>query len=262
MKDLFAEGYGGSPSGMKRLQIRYKTNLQAFLSLLKIKKDHEEQGKMERQLFMSFGLVLSLVLVIVAFQWKFYEKQSVVELSGPVENFEDLMEVPVTEQPPPPPPDQSQVVNLVEVEDEEIIEEMDVDFDLEASEETVVEEVAYEVEMMEEIEEEEAEEIFTIVEDQPQPPGGMVAFYKYVGANLIYPALARRTGIQGKVFVQFVVEKDGTITGAKVVKGIGAGCDEEAARVIMGAPKWKPGKQRGKPVKVLKILPIHFVLHE
>jgi periplasmic protein TonB len=110
------------------------------------------------------------------------------------------------------------------------------------------------------VEEEVAEEIFTIVEDQPQPKGGMAAFYEYVGKNLKYPAQARRMGIEGKVFVEFVVDKDGTITDVKAIKGIGAGCDEEAIRVIQLAPKWSPGKQRGRPVKVRMILPITFKL--
>lgn len=124
------------------------------------------------------------------------------------------------------------------------------------TEETVIEEVVFE----EAPPEEEVDEIFTIVEDQPVPNGGMSAFYKYVGDKLKYPAQARRMGIEGKVFVQFVVDKDGTLTEVKAVKGIGAGCDEEAVRVIKGAPKWKPGKQRGRSVKVRMILPITFKL--
>ena len=108
--------------------------------------------------------------------------------------------------------------------------------------------------------EEVADEIFTVVEQQPTPDGGMAAFYKYVSKNLKYPAQARRMGIEGRVFVQFIVDKDGSITSVQSVKGIGAGCDQEAARVIRGAPKWKPGKQRGRPVKVRMILPITFKL--
>ena len=120
----------------------------------------------------------------------------------------------------------------------------------------VIEEVVFE----EAPEEEEVDEIFTIVEDQPTPSGGMSAFYQYVAKKLKYPAQARRMGIEGKVFVQFVVDKDGSLTEVKAVKGIGAGCDEEAVRVINGAPKWKPGKQRGRAVKVRMILPITFKL--
>ena len=99
-----------------------------------------------------------------------------------------------------------------------------------------------------------------VVEDQPEPQGGMQAFYEYVGKNLKYPSQARRMGIEGKVFVQFVVNTDGTLTDVQAIKGIGAGCDDEAVRVVKTAPKWKPGKQRGKPVRVRMVLPITFKL--
>ena len=108
----------------------------------------------------------------------------------------------------------------------------------------------------------EIEEVFTIVEDQPQPVGGMSQMYQFVAENLKYPEQAQRMGIEGKVFVQFVVDTDGTIDEVQVVKGIGAGCDVEAARVISKLPPWKPGIQRGHPVKVRLILPITFQLSQ
>ena len=207
-------------------------------------------------LFLNIGLVISLVAVITAFEWKFYDEGELMDLGQVNDEFEDVMEIPPTEQPPPPPP-KIQQPEIIEVPDEEEIEEeIEVDLDVEITEETVVEDIVFE----EPVEEEVAEEIFTIVEDQPQPKGGMAAFYEYVGKNLKYPAQARRMGIEGKVFVEFVVDKDGTITDVKAIKGIGAGCDEEAIRVIQQAPKWSPGKQRGRPVKVRMILPITFKL--
>ena len=207
-------------------------------------------------LFLNVGLVLSLLLVIFAFEKKVYDDGSQVNLSAQAEDFEDLMDIPQTQQPPPPPPKKVQP-EIIEVPDEEEIEEeIEIDLDVEMTEETVIEEVVFE----EAPEEEEVEEIFTIVEDQPAPNGGMAAFYQFVQKNLKYPAQARRMGIEGKVFVQFVVDKDGSLTEVQAVKGIGAGCDEEAVRVIQGAPKWKPGKQRGRSVKVRMILPITFKL--
>jgi len=207
-------------------------------------------------LFLNIGLVASLLLVIMAFEWKFYDDGSLVDLGQVDDQFEDIMDIPPTEQPPPPPP-KIQQPEIIEVPDEEEIEdEIEIDLDVEVTEETVIEEVVFE----EAPEEEVADEIFTVVEQQPTPNGGMAAFYKYVGKNLKYPAQARRMGIEGKVFVQFVVDKDGSITDVQSVKGIGAGCDEEAVRVIKGATKWKPGKQRGRPVKVRMILPITFKL--
>lgn len=106
----------------------------------------------------------------------------------------------------------------------------------------------------------ELDEVFTIVENQPTPNGGMTAFYEYIQQNLKYPAQARNLGIEGKVFVEFVVGPDGKLTQVKAVKGIGGGCDQEAERVISNSPKWQPGLQRGEAVNVRMILPITFKL--
>ncbi|MFH6984530.1 energy transducer TonB [Marinoscillum sp. 108] len=207
-------------------------------------------------LFMNIGFTVSLLLVILAFEWRTYDDSGLVDLGQVTDDFEDIMEIPPTEQPPPPPP-KIQLPQIIEVPDEEEIEEdIEVELDVEVTEETVIEDIIFE----EAPEEEEIEEVFTIVENQPEFPGGMAAFYKYVGDNMDYPSQARRMGIEGRVYVQFVVDKDGTVTEVKAVKGIGAGCDEEAERVLRQAPKFKPGKQRGRAVKVRMVLPIIFKL--
>ncbi|MEQ9438342.1 MAG: TonB family protein [Cyclobacteriaceae bacterium] len=105
-----------------------------------------------------------------------------------------------------------------------------------------------------------ADQVFMVVENQPTPEGGMEAFYDYIKTNLSYPAQARRMGIEGKVFVQFVVNTDGTLTDVEAIKGIGAGCDDEAVRVIREAMAWNPGEQRGKFVKVRMVMPVTFRL--
>jgi TonB family protein len=104
------------------------------------------------------------------------------------------------------------------------------------------------------------EEIWTVVEESAMPIGGMNSFYKYIGENIKYPAEARRFGVEGKVFVQFIIDKDGSIKDPKIIKGIGAGCDEEVLRLIKGASRWNPGVQRGKPVKQRYTMPINFSL--
>lgn len=106
----------------------------------------------------------------------------------------------------------------------------------------------------------EPEEVFTIVKNQPAPIGGMADFYEYIQQNLKYPEQARNLGIEGKVFVEFIVGSDGKLTHVKAVKGIGGGCDQEAVRVISNSPKWQPGLQDGKTVNVRMILPITFKL--
>ena len=103
-------------------------------------------------------------------------------------------------------------------------------------------------------------EIFTILDQQPHPVGGMRSLYDFISENIKYPAQAREMGIEGKVFVEFVVGNDGKLINVKAIKGIGAGCDEEAVRVLKEAPKWIPGKVVDMPVKVKMILPISYKL--
>ncbi|HEY5826457.1 MAG TPA: energy transducer TonB [Cyclobacteriaceae bacterium] len=206
--------------------------------------------------FFSIGLLVTMSVVVAVFEHKTYEEAAVDLIARSSNVFEETLEVPPTEQPPPPPP-QIQQPQIVEVPDEEKIEEeIQVNFNIETTQETKVEEVVIkEVEVKEEV-----DEIFTIVEEPASPKGGMPAFYKYVGEKIKYPAQARRMGIEGRVFVEFVIGKDGSISEVKAVKGIGAGCDEEAVRIIQSAPNWTPGKQRGKSVKQRMVLPITFKL--
>jgi TonB family protein len=104
--------------------------------------------------------------------------------------------------------------------------------------------------------------VYQIVEEMPQYLGGEQALLKYVSDNITYPQEAKDKEIQGRVFVSFVIEKDGSVNEVKVLRSIGGGCDEEAVRVIKGMPKWKPGKQEGKPVRVSYMMPINFKLSD
>ncbi|WP_462252723.1 energy transducer TonB [Ekhidna sp.] len=205
-------------------------------------------------MFLNIGMAASLLLIIVAFEWRTYDDSGLMDLGNVDDDFEDIIDIPPTEQPPPPPP-KVQIPEIIEIPDEEEIEEeIEVELDVEVTEETVVEEIVFE----EAPEEENVDEIFTIVEESASFPGGITAFYGYLKKELKYPRQAQRMGIEGRVFVQFVVERDGSLTDIHVVKGIGAGCDEEAVRVLKESPKWKPGKQRGKPVRQKMIQNILF----
>ena len=208
-------------------------------------------------LFLTVGLVISLLLAIMAFSYRVYDDTSVTDLSKNDAVEEEILEVPPTEQLPPPPP-KIQQPQIIEVPDEKKIEEeIEINMDTEVTEETKVEEIK--IAPVEE-EKEDPNQIFLVVEETAAPIGGMPAFYEFVSKKLKYPAQARRMGVEGKVFVEFVIERDGSITDVKAIKGIGAGCDEEAVRVLQTAPKWKPGKQRGKPVRQRMVLPIAFKL--
>lgn len=224
---------------------------------LEIKKtEHADLDKKE-VFFFSISLFITMLLVWFAFEWKQYDKPIVELVARSTNTFEEMLDVPATEIPPQP-----EVViqqpRLVEVPDEqEIKEEIKFVFDIEVTEETKIQEVAV-VEAP--VVEEQSEEIFSIVEENAEPRGGMSAFYQYVSTQIKYPAQARRMRVEGRVFVEFVIGKDGKITDVVAVKGIGAGCDEEAVRIIQNSPPWKPGKQRGKPVRQRMVLPIIFKL--
>ncbi len=108
----------------------------------------------------------------------------------------------------------------------------------------------------------EDDEIFVVVENSPEFPGGNDSLYAYIGRNIKYPEAAKKEKIQGRVFVTFVIEKDGQVSSAKILRDIGGGCGEEAIRVVKNMPKWKPGTQRGNPVRVQFNLPIMFQLEK
>jgi protein TonB len=222
------------------------------------KKTKKADLESKKIIFIEIGLVIALAAVLLAFEWKSYEKQE-INLGALVvdDTPEEMVEITQQNQPPPPPPPQQQTTIIEIVEDDMEIED-EIEIDVEADQETVVEEY---IPVEEEEEEAEEAQIFTVVESMPGFPGGDEARIKYLNENINYPQMARESGIQGRVFVTFVVERDGSVTDVRVLRGIGGGCDEEAVRVIKNMPKWNPGKQRGKPVRVQFNMPILFKLN-
>lgn len=209
-----------------------------------------------RNLIFGFSFIITLSLIITAFEWKTYGDHK-VDLGGPATNIFDTLMTAMQEKKLEPPKPIEIVPKLIEVKDDEKIEkDASIDMDPDISKELPP--LTFKVVPLEpEIEE---PDYFDVVETPAEPEGGIVAFYKYVSKNIKYPHQARRMQVEGKVFVQFVINKDGSLTDIKVIKGIGAGCDEEAIKVLESAPRWKPGKQRGVPVRQRMVLPITFQL--
>src|SRR5690554_385490 len=208
-------------------------------------------------MFLNLGLAISIGIVLFAFEYKSFDDGALKDLGAISDDFEELLDIPITEQPPPPPPPPIEQPIIEEVPDEVEIEEIEVNFDVDVKEETVIKEVVIaEAPPVEE----KADQIFDVVETMPTPPGGMEGWNKYLSNNLKYPTQARRMGIEGTVYVVFVVNTDGSIQDVEILRGIGGGCDEEAMRVVKSAPNWEPGKQRGKAVRVKMRLPIRFKL--
>lgn len=226
---------------------------------MEIKKTPKADLETKKALFFDIGLVTVLALLLVAFEWTTGEIN--VETFGPliVENVESE-EMPVTRQEeqktPPPPPPPAQVVEQLEIvkNDTEIEKELDL-----ASTESNEKAVVQIVEMPAEASDVE-EEIFFVVEEMPEFPGGQLALRKFIADNVEYPEIARENEIQGRVFVQFVVNEKGDVVNAKVVRGVDPALDKAALKVINSLPRWKPGKQRDKPAKVSFTVPINFML--
>jgi len=222
------------------------------------KKTNKADLENKKFIFGQIGLIVALAAMLLAFEWKTYERE-IVDLGA--REVADITEeiVPITEQkvkpPPPPPPKQVVKINVVE-DDVEVDDEIDID--VEADQDTEIEE--YIPIEFEEEESADEQQIFMVVEAMPNFPGGETALHKYLAENIKYPQMAKESGIQGRVFVTFVVEREGSVTDVKVLRGIGGGCDEEAVRVVKNMPKWTPGKQRGKPVRVQFNLPVKFTL--
>ena len=217
---------------------------------MEAKKNPEVSLERKKGLFFQVGLVITLIVVLAAFEYKSYEKVDYTLGSLSMEELEEEI-IPITKQevkPPPPPPPPPEVIEIVL--DEEIIEnELEVE-DTEADEDVIIE-----------IIEEEEEEAFMIVEQMPEFPGGELGLVKFIQNNVKYPALAKEYNITGRVYVSFVVDKSGQVTKVKLVRGVDKNLDAEALRVVKSLPKYKPGKQRGKAVRVMYTIPITFSLN-
>lgn len=228
---------------------------------MEIKKTPKADLENKKSTWLLIGYVIVLAFMFVAFEWT--KRDVKIDMSQAVTDvvFEEEIEIPITEQPevvaPPPPEAPSIAETLTIVEDDADVEETTIA----SSEETgQAVEIKY-VPVAVEEEEPEEQTIFEVVEQMPEfPDGGMAGLMQFLSKNIKYPTIAQENGTQGRVTVQFVVNKDGSIVDAKVLRGVDPYLDKEALRVIGSMPKWKPGMQRGKPVRVKYTVPVMFRL--
>ena len=228
---------------------------------MEIKKTPKADLENKKSTWLLVGYVIVLAFMFIAFEWtkrdiKIDTSQAITDLV-----FEEEI-IPITEQPematPPPPPEAPTIVETLTIVDDD----MDIEStEIASSEETgQAVEIAYVPPTVEE-EEVEEQEIFEVVEQMPEfPNGGMAGLMQYLSKNIKYPTIAQENGTQGRVTVQFVVNADGSIVDAKVIRGVDPYLDKEALRVINSMPKWKPGMQRGKAVRVKYTVPVMFRL--
>ncbi len=227
---------------------------------MEIKKSHKADLENRKTTNLLIGAILTLSVLFIGFEWSERDKQVTTDTGLAEIVFEEEI-IPITEQEQPkqapPPPEAPKVEEVLEiVENDADVEESTI----QASDDT---QQAVEVKYTPvEVEEEEVDEeqIFQIVEEQAQYPGGMAECMKFLNKNIKYPTISQENGVQGRVIVQFVVNRDGSIVDAKVMRGVDPYLDKEALRVVGLMPKWSPGKQRGKAVRSQFILPVMFRL--
>ena len=217
---------------------------------MKAKKNPKISIERKRGLLFQIGLVITLLVVLVAFEWKSYEKTDYSLGQLQMDDLEDEM-IPITRQeekppPPPPPPEIIEIVeDEVEIENELEVEDTDTD----------------ENEFIEQEEEDDSDEVFMVVEQMPVFPGGDLGLMKFIQKTTKYPLIAKENDITGKVYVTYVVNKKGKVTSVKVVRGVDKYLDAEAVRVVKLLPYTTAGKQRGLPVNVQYTIPINFTLN-
>jgi periplasmic protein TonB len=226
---------------------------------MELKKSPKADLENKRNIFIQLGLVLSLGIVLTAFNINDAVKSADTLGELGAQQIEDEV-IPITRQetpPPPPPPPPPQVVEILTIIDDDV--ELDEEFEFESTEAddaTIIDAVP----VIAAEKPEEDTEVFVIVEDMPEFPGGELALRQWISNNVKYPVIAAENGVQGRVYVTFVVDRDGSITNARIARGVDPSLDQEALRVVNNLPKWKPGKQRGKPVRVSYTVPINFQL--
>ena len=229
---------------------------------MEIKKSPKASLENKKTLFREIGLVLSLLIVLGAFEWSTTEQSE-------IEGFEDTQvvveeeQVPITQEeqlPPPEAPKEPVISDIIDIVDDDVkVEEFVIT--TEDDKNLAVDIVEY-VDGGQEAEEEVVEEIpFAIVEQKPTFKGGdQNTFTKWVFSNIEYPEIAKENGVQGRVVLEFIVDTDGAVKNVKVLRGVDSSLDKEAVRVVSSSPKWQPGMQRNKPVKVKYTFPVVFQL--
>ena len=227
---------------------------------MELKKSVKADLEWRKPTFLQIGLFVSLLIVFLAFELV-GSSDNIIILQGEgavIIDDETIIQTEERRELPPPPP-QEQVATAIEIVKNDV-RVADFEISAETFEHQIVEEVVY-IESAKEVIAE-PEPIFQIVEELPEFPGGDAARMKFLMDNIVYPRQAKEAGLEGQVMVTFVVETDGSISNVQILRGKAQLLDDEAVRVTKMMPKWKPGKQRGKAVRVQYRMPVTFTLYD
>ncbi len=229
---------------------------------MEVKKTPKADLENKKLLFREIGLIIALGVVLLAFEWTSAEKAETVNLSVQEQVVEEEF-IPVTQHEQAPPPEAPKIPvlsDIIDIVDDDIVVTDNLFIDMEDDASIGVEIMDY-VAVVEEEEVEEEAIPFALVEEKPKFQGGDANdFSKWVNSKLVYPEIAKENGVQGRVTLQFTVYTDGSVRDVKVLRGVDASLDKEAVRIVSMSPKWTPGKQRERPVKVTYTFPVLFQL--
>ena len=228
---------------------------------MEIKKSEKASLENKKLLFTEIGLVAALAIVWGAFEYSSRDaKVAVLEDNTQVLVEEEMVSI---QQDTPPPPPEAPNIPVLSDQIDIVDDDVTVDMDFQSLDDTDVPVDIMDYKEAEVVEEEVEEEAipFQLVEQKPSFNGGDAnEFSKWVNSKLVYPEIAKENGVQGRVTLQFTVEADGRVTNVKVLRGVDESLDKEAVRVVSSSPKWKPGKQRDRAVKVTYTFPVIFQL--
>ena len=230
---------------------------------MEIKKSPKADLEGKKLLYREVGLIIALLLVLAAFEWSTSEKTvSTFQEETAVVAEEEI--IPITQEETPPPPEAPKepvLSDFIDIVDDDIQVDTELLISVEDDADMGVEIRNYVPQGTTEEEEEEEEIPVAIVDEKPKFMGGdQSEFTKWVSNNIVYPEIAKENGISGRVMLQFTVERDGSVTNVVVLRGIDSSLDREAVRVVQSSPKWTPGKQRDRPVRVRYTFPVIFRL--
>ncbi len=223
-----------------------------------IKKSSKATLEDKKIIYLLMGFVMVLSLIYIAFEWTKKEVTIYEDASAAIVEEEEIEIIQTAQEtPPPPPPKVPEVIEILNVvEDDVETTEIEIDTEDDKDREVVINAPVSTGPVVEE----EDNVVFQVVETMPSFPGGDAALFKFLSENVKYPVIAQENGIQGRVICQFVVNRDGSIVDVVVVRPVDPSLDKEAIRVIKSMPRWTPGRQRGKSVRVKYTLPVNFRL--
>ncbi|MBK7212133.1 MAG: energy transducer TonB [Bacteroidales bacterium] len=230
---------------------------------MEAKKSSKADLETRKSCYLQIGLIITMFLVLGAFEWKSPVSQH-ISLQGTRQEFvlDETIDI-IAPEPPKPKPAPITYTSFDIVDNSaDVLETITIDAGIDEGGEIPVYTPVIVKELPDEKPADNTDEPFIAVETNPEFPGGEAEMHRYLAENIIYPEIAKQNNIKGTVYVRFVVERDGSISNIKVIRGIGGGCDEMSSSVIASMPKWTPGYQRLKPVRVFFTIPIEFQLRD